>query len=172
MTYKILLHGGISGRGSNRCRSGGGSRSRSTVSSRGGLEVVAHLGIELSYGLLDRTGVAATTLLTSGALLTGGTLLVLLVLGSSRLRLSLGLGSTLRKSLDGGDNLIGLSSANNNLNLLWLVLVPICKVYDSKRTLIGRLSTRRPLRVWKALLAPSGLWKMTLAMPRDCELGP
>lgn len=126
MAYKILLHGGISGRGRSHCGSGGSSRGRSAVSSRSRLEVVTHLGVELGNRLLDRTGIAATALLTGGTLL-GGTLLVLLLLGGSRLGLSLRLGSTLRKSLDRRDNLVGLSSSNNNLDLHKLA-----SVFESK----------------------------------------
>lgn len=37
---------------------------------------------------------------------------------------------------------------------------------------MGLLSTRRPLSFWKALLAPSCLWKVTFAMPLLTEFGP
>lgn len=185
--HNLILHGRVGGGGSG---GSAGAGIRVLVAAR--LEVVGHLRVELLGRLLGRASALTTALLVGASLADGAGLarVGVLLAGGGRLGLSLGLtvwsisnsetiGSvgqhsrgTLGKGLDGRDNLVGLGSAHNDLDLFGPVSDVRSLPSPRALTLIGRLSTSRPLSFWKALLAPSGLWKATLAIPRLCELGP
>jgi hypothetical protein len=113
-----LIHISITSGSRRRCRRsssvGVGVRGRSD-------KIIGHLRVEFLLSLLRGTAVATPALLvTSGLSSTLGGAGVVLV-GSSGLGLSLGLGlrlsSTFGKSLGSRDNLISLSGSNNDLDL-------------------------------------------------------
>lgn len=113
-SHNLILHGRVGGGGSG---GSAGAGIRVLVAAR--LEVVGHLRVELLGRLLGRASALTTALLVGASLADGAGLarVGVLLAGGGRLGLSLGLRGTLGKGLDGRDNLVGLGSAHNDLDL-------------------------------------------------------
>lgn len=134
--HNLVFHSGVS---VGRRRSSSSRSGTSGLVVIGADKVIRHLGVELFSSLLRRTGVAAATLLVGvrsgslGAASLGGSRVLLLA--SGRLRLGLGLAMNnqltldtqnrrrgdkrcaLGQRLDRGNDLVGLSGSDDDLNL-------------------------------------------------------
>ena len=110
--HDAIVHGSIA---IGRCWSAGAGISTASI-----VEVVSHVSIQFFLGLLGwpSTAAAAILLLFSTSLGRVGAVLV----SSSRLGLGPGLRDAIGQSLDGGNDLLGVRVADNDLDLVGVII--------------------------------------------------